>query len=148
MTRRWDHLNAPDMLVDDLLARWHTLEGRHHGARSIAILKARGDFDPAGHGGENPPWGEPLSTAEYVEAVALGAAIAARVQHPATVDRAVRAGASWAEVAAALQQDEDQVREAYREWAAGQRHLRELYPEHEWGLSEAEYAAALVRADA
>ena len=54
------------------------------------------------------------------------------------VDRAVRAGATWEQIAAARNITADSARAAYREWAEGQ---------HQYaGMGDDEYAAALLRA--
>ena len=67
--------------------------------------------------------------------LALGERIARFYRHPFQVDNAVRAGASWEQIAAAAGTTEDAVRAAYRDWAEGQREYA--------GMSDAEYAAAV-----
>ena len=70
--------------------------------------------------------------------LALGERIARYYRHPSQVDMAVRAGASWAQIAAATGTTEVAARAAYREWAEGQ---------HKYAsMDDAEYAAALERA--
>ena len=70
--------------------------------------------------------------------LALGERIARYYRHPSQVDKAVKAGASWAQIAAATGTTEDAARAAYREWAEGQ---------HKYaGMGDDEYAAALKRA--
>ena len=91
-------------------------------ARSIATLKARGNGPrtaPARERGKFPP----LTVAEHVEMLALGERIARYYRHPSQVDKAVSAGASWAQIAAATGTTEDAARAAYREWAEGQHRL-------------------------
>jgi hypothetical protein len=76
--------------------------------------------------------------AEHLEMLALGEAIAFYYRHPAGVDHAVRAGATWEQIAAARNTTAEAARAAYREWAEGQ---------HKYsGMSDADYAAALERA--
>ena len=68
--------------------------------------------------------------------LALGEVIARYYRHPSQVDRAVRAGASWEQIAAATDTTEEAARATYREWAEGQ---------HEYaGMSEADYAEAIT----
>ena len=72
--------------------------------------------------------------------IALGERIARYYAHPSQVDAAVKAGASWAQIAAARGTDEPAARRQYREWAAGQ---------HKYaGMGDEEYAAAIARASA
>jgi len=57
---------------------------------------------------------------------------------PAGVDHAVRAGATWAQIAAVRNTAPEAARAAYREWAEGQ---------HQYaGMGDAEYAAAVEAA--
>jgi uncharacterized protein with PIN domain len=111
-------------------------------ARSIAILKARGTFEPNEH--VNDEKFPPLTAAEYLEMLALGECLARYYRHPSQVDKAVRAGASWAQIADATGTTEDAARAAYREWAKGQ---HRLHADTGIGLDDAEYAAALEAAD-
>jgi hypothetical protein len=110
-------------------------------ARSIATLKARGTFEPNEH--VNDEKFPPLSMAEHVEMLALGERIARYYRHPAQVDKALRAGASWAQIAAATGTTEDSARAAYREWADGQ---HRLHAGGYGGLDDGEYAAAIKAA--
>ena len=66
-------------------------------------------------------------------------------RHPAFVHHAVKAGASWPQVAAAASTDEAQARQGYREWADGQHRLHADY-EGKFGMDDAEHAAAISRA--
>ena len=65
--------------------------------------------------------------------------------HPARVDEAVKAGASWAQIAEATGSDESTARRAYREWADGQHRLHADY-EGKFGMNATEHAAAISRA--
>ena len=116
--------------------RYRELAQRDLLVRSIAIQQARGDYQPGGHvSAENFP---PLTAAEQLEMIALGERIARYYTHPSQVDAAVKAGASWAQIAAARGTNEPTVRRQYREWAAGQ---------HKYaGMGHEEYAAAIARA--
>lgn len=89
--------------------------------------------------------GEPLSVAEHLELVASGVSTARYVAHPAHVDRALQAGASWEEIAAALGTNAYRARAEHRAWADGQ---RRLHADHGVGLDETEYAAALAQSRA
>jgi hypothetical protein len=122
--------------IVDQIDRYRELADRDLMARSIATLKARGTYEPNKH--VNEAKFPPLTVAEHLEMLALGERIARYYRHPSQVDHAVRAGASWAQIAAAAGTTEDAARAAYREWAEGQ---------HKYaGMSDAEYAAALERA--
>jgi hypothetical protein len=61
------------------------------------------------------------------------------------IDNALRTGASWPQVAAALGTDEAAARVAYREWADGQHDLL-TWTAGRIGMSDAEHAAAIDRA--
>ena len=80
--------------------------------------------------------------------LALGERIARYYRHPSQVDKAVRAGASWEQIAAATGASADQARQAYRAWAEGQHRLRSDFPGGTIGLDDGEYAAAIEAADA
>jgi hypothetical protein len=62
-------------------------------ARAYAALRARGEYDPAKQG---PGDDEPLTLAEHLEVLATGEVVARIYRHPAHVDRALQAGATWA----------------------------------------------------
>jgi hypothetical protein len=129
--------------VHELLEHWQKLSSRGTYASAIETLKARGEYDPAKHGdaAETPP----LTAQEHLTVLALGEAIARIVRHPVQVDEAVKAGASWEQIAAASGQSEDAARQAYCEWADGQRSLREHYGK--FGMTAEEHAAAIGRAE-
>src|SRR2546430_6081694 len=95
--------------------------------------------DPALTRGDSPP----LTTAEHLELLALGEALARHYRHPVQVHHAVLAGATWQQVAAATGGDRDQARRAYRAWAEGQHRLRQDFPGGTIGLGDDEYAAAV-----
>jgi hypothetical protein len=126
--------------LPDQIARYEELTDRDMAARSIATLQARGEYDE--EKARILPLGkyQPLTAAEHLELLALGEAIAFYYRHPAGVDRAVRAGATWEQIAAARNTTAEAARAAYREWAEGQ---------HQYaGMSDDEYAAAIRRAAA
>ncbi len=115
-------------------------------ARAYAALRARGEYDPAKHG---PGDDEPLTLAERLEVLATGEVVARIYRHPAHVDRALQAGATWAQVAGARGCTEGQARQEYRDWAEGQHRLwtGELGGRSgRSGMDDAEYAAAIARA--
>jgi|HubBroStandDraft_3_1064219.scaffolds.fasta_scaffold124971_4 hypothetical protein len=118
------------------LARHDALAG------AIAIGKARGTYEPNEHVNEEKF--PPLTMAEHLEMLALGERIARYYRHPSQVDKAVKAGASWAEIAAATGTTEDAARAAYREWAES---LHQLHADMGMGLDDDQYAAALRAAD-
>ncbi len=123
--------------------RFDELTSRDLSVRAYATLKARGTYDPARHGDVGKY--QPLTAAEHVEVLAVGEVLARYYRHPASVDRAVKAGASWPQIAEAVGSDEAQARQQYREWAHGQHRLYVRY-EGKFGMDHAEYAAAIKRA--
>jgi hypothetical protein len=90
---------------------------------------------------------EPLTAAEHLEMMAAGEVLARYYQrNQARIDRAVRAGASWEQVAAATGITAAQARQEYRDWA-GQQHVRSENPNpYGLGLDDLEYLSALARA--
>ena len=127
----------------DMRERFEELTTRELLARSYATLKARGNYEPRKHGDASKH--QPLTATEHLEILALGEAMARYYRHPARIDEAVKAGASWAQIADAVGSDEAQARRAYREWADGQHRLHADY-EGKFGMNEAEHAAAISRA--
>jgi hypothetical protein len=122
--------------IVDQMDRYRELADRDVMARSIATLKARGTYEAKEY--VNDEKFPPLTAAEHLEMLALGERIARYYRHPSQVDKAVRTGGSWAQIAAATGTTEDAARTAYRQWAEGQ---------HKYaGMDDAEYAAALERA--
>ena len=108
--------------IADQMDRYRELADHDIMACSIATLKARGTFEPNEH--VNDEKFPPLTTrTEHLEMLALGERIARYYRHPAQVDKAVRAGATWEQIAAATGTTEDATRAAYREWADGQHRL-------------------------
>jgi hypothetical protein len=75
-----------------------------------------------------------------------GELLARYYRHPAHVHRALQAGATWEQVAAATGRDEAQARQDYREWAEDEHRLWADY-NGEFGIDAAEYAAAIARAE-
>jgi hypothetical protein len=124
--------------IVDQIDRYRELADHDVMARAIATLKARGTYQPDRHVNEDrfPP----LTVAEHLEMLALGERIARYYRHPSQVDHAVRAGATWQQIADATGTTAQAARAAYREWAEGQ---------HKYaGMGDAEYAAALELAAA
>jgi hypothetical protein len=126
----------------DARDRYDELTQRDLSARSRAILVARGEYDPAKHGATDP---EPLTLTEHLEVLANGEVVARVYRHPVQVDRAVKAGATWAQIAEATGSSEGQMRQDYRDWAEDQHGLWEHY-EGRFGMNDAEYAEAIARA--
>ena len=129
--------------IVDQIDRYRELADQDLMARSIAILKARGTYEPNEHVNEEKF--PPLTAAKCLEMLALGERIARHYRHPSQADKAVRAGASWAQIAAATGTTEDAARAAYREWADGQ---HRLHADMGIGLDDAEYDAAIKAAGA
>jgi hypothetical protein len=121
--------------------RYDELSMRDHLARALATLKARGEYDPERHG---PDGTEPLSAAEHLELLATTEYLSRAYKPSFEVDHALRAGASWPQIAAALGTDDAAARVAYREWADGQHDLL-TWTGGRIGMSDAEHAAAIKR---
>jgi hypothetical protein len=84
--------------------RYGELSMREHLARAYTTLWARGEYDPAKHGAGDS---EPLTAEEHLELLALGEYLARSYKPSFEVDHALRAGATWAQVAEALDADAD-----------------------------------------
>ena len=123
--------------------RFEELTNRDLRRARYATLKARGTYDPQRHGDASKH--QPLTAAEHLEILALGEVLARYYRHPARIDEAVKAGASWPQIAEAAGSDEAQARQAYREWADSQHRLHADY-EGKFGMDDAEHAAAISRA--
>jgi hypothetical protein len=127
----------------DARERFEELTNRDLTARAHATLKARGTYDPHKHGdtGKYPP----LTAEEHLELLAAGEMLARYYRHPALVHHAVKAGASWPQIAAVTGSDEAKVRQGYREWADGQHRLYGDY-QGKFGMDDAQHTAAINRA--
>lgn len=128
----------------DARERFEELTVRDVSARAFMALVARGDYDPWIHGDLGSF--EPLTVTEHLELLASGEMLARYYRHPAHAHRALQAGATWEQVAAATGSDEAQARRDYREWAEDEHRLWADY-NGEFGIDAAEYAAAMARAD-
>jgi hypothetical protein len=115
---------------------------RDHLARAYARLRASGEYDAARHGTGHT---EPLTAAEHLELLATAEYLARAYKPSFETDNALRAGASWAQVADALGTGEAAARVAYRAWADGQ-HDMLTWTEGRLGMSHAEYGEAMQRA--
>jgi hypothetical protein len=141
MTGPTTYHEAADGNIVDQIDRYRELADHDLMARSIATLKARGTYEPSKH--VNDEMFPPLTVAEHLEMLSLGERIARYYRHPSQVDKAVRAGATWEQIAAATGTTEDAARAAYREWADGQ---HRLHAGGYGGLDDDEYAAAVKAA--
>jgi hypothetical protein len=131
----------------DARDRYDELIQRDLSARVRVTLVEMGEYDPVKHGSADP---EPLTLREHLEVLANGEVVARVYRHPAQVDRALQAGATWEQIADARGCDEAQARQEYREWAEGQHGLwtGQLGGEPgRLGMNDAEYAAAIARAN-
>jgi hypothetical protein len=128
----------------DARERFEELAVREVSARAFMALAARGDYDRRAHG--DPGRSRPLTVTEHLELLAAGELLSRYYRHPAHAHRALQAGATWAQVAAATGRDEAQARRDYRAWAQDE---HQLWTDHdgEFGIDAAEYAAAAARAD-
>ena len=130
--------------TSDARERFEELVVRDVRARAFMALVARGDYDPRLHG--DPGASGPLTVTEHLELLAAGELLARYYRHPAHAHRALQAGASWEQVAAATGRDEAQARRDYRQWAEDEHRLW-ADCNGEFGIDAAEYAAAIARAD-
>ncbi len=128
----------------DARVRFEELAVRDVSVRAFMALVARGDYDPLIHG--EVGGFESLTVTEHLELLAAGELLARYYRHPAHAHRALQAGATWQQVAAATGRDEAQARRDYREWAEDEHRLW-ADCNGEFGLDAAEYAAAIARAD-
>jgi hypothetical protein len=128
----------------DARERFEELVVRDVRARAFMAVVARGDYDPRIHG--DVGGSEPLTVTEHLELLAAGELLARYYRHPAHAHRALQAGATWAQVAAATGRSEDQARRDYREWAEDEHRLW-ADCNGEFGIDAAEYAAAIARTD-
>ena len=88
---------------------------------------------------------QPLTAAEHLELLATAEHLSRSYKPVPEVDHALRAGASWAQIAGALGTDEPTARAAYRAWADGQHDLL-TWTEGRLGMSDAEHAEAMRHA--
>jgi hypothetical protein len=128
--------------MHDARERYHELATRGCLYRAYAKLRATGQYDPARHGTEDT---EPLTAAEHLELLATAEYLSRSYKPAPEVDHALRAGASWIQIADALSTDEPAARSAYRAWADGQHDLL-AWTEGQLGMSDAEHAEAMQRA--
>jgi hypothetical protein len=132
-TRPVTYREASEGSIVDQIGRYRQLADRDVMARAIATLRSRGTYRPSEH--VNEVEFPPLTLPELLEMLALGEVIARYYRHPCHVDHAVRAGATWEEIAAATDTTPGAAQAAYRMWVEGQ---------HKYaGMSDAEYATAL-----
>ena len=128
--------------IVDQEKRYHELAEHDALAGAIAIGKARGTFVPNEH--VNEATFPPLTVAGHLELLSLGENLARYYRHPSQVDKAVRAGATWQQIADATGTTEAGARAAYREWADGQ---HQLYADTgQFGLDDGQHAAAIAAA--
>jgi hypothetical protein len=124
--------------------RYDELTDRDLSASTTARLRERGEFDPANSGHQAIAAKQPLSADEHLERIAIGEALARYYRHPAMLDDAAKAGASWEQIGATRGTSAGQARQDYREWADGQHHLL-TWTEGRFGMSDAEHAEAIAR---
>src|SRR5262249_26028509 len=125
--------------------RYAELSDRDLSARTAALLRERGQFDPANPGHQLAAASEPLSAAERLEHMAIGEVLARYYRHPSMLDHAVKAGASSEQIGAAPGTSATKAGRDYREWAEGQHNLL-TWTEGRIGMSDAEHAKAIARA--
>ena len=73
--------------------RYAELSDRDLSARTAALLRERGEFDPANLGHQLVAASGPLSAAEHLEHMAIGEVLARYYRHPSMLGHVVKAGA-------------------------------------------------------
>ncbi|NEB60342.1 hypothetical protein G3I61_11470 [Streptomyces diastaticus] len=117
----WQALQVrrPDDLPPAVPLAWQVEKHSEHGQR-LSNRRLPADF---------PHEVERGTAADALASLALGEAIRRTALHyrPSTVHEALELGATWNEVAAALDCTPDEARDVLRAYADGQRHLYEGY---------------------
>ena len=124
----------------DARDRYDELSTRHHLARATAALKTRSSYDPTRHEDHAA-----LTLSEHLEVLANGEVVARVYRHPAQVEAAVQAGATWEQIAEATGSTQAQARAEYRKWADSQHRLWQHNNGRLGGLDDTEHAAAIAR---
>lgn len=118
-------------------------------ARAAAELRERGEFDPQNTGHQLLAESKPLSAAEQLELMATGEVVARHYRHPADLDHAVKAGATWEQIGDSRGESAEEVRREYRQWAEGQHDMWastgvwEGESAHRFGMNDADYSDAI-----
>lgn len=116
-------------------------------ARRDLLSKTAARARPRGRRRQDGAASEPLTVLERLEMLALGEHLARHFRHPIQVHNALRAGATWPQIAAAIGKTSFQARADYIQWAADQRRIAEANPGIiTAGISEAEHITALALA--
>jgi hypothetical protein len=130
--------------IVDAQERYEALTDRKMSATTVAILRERGEFDPANPAHASMAERGPLTADDYLEMMAAGEVLARYYRHPTMLDHAAKAGATWEQIGDARGTGAEEARREYRKWADGQRHLAEYY-DGRFGMSDAEHAEAMQR---
>jgi len=126
--------------VSEALMRYQLLARRNLLSKTAASFRLQGRRRRGGAASE------PLTVLERLELLALGEHLARHFRHPALVHYAVQAGATWPQIAAALDRKSLHVRQDYADWVDGQRALAKRSPGMTTGFSEAGHIKALAAA--
>ena len=140
ISRPVTYRQAADLPFADALMRYQLLSHRDRLSKTAAGLR------PPGRRHRGAAAAEPLTVNERLELLTLGVHLARHFRDPVMVHHAVRAGATWPQIAAALGRKSLHVRQDYAEWADSQRVLAERSPGMTSGLSEAEHIRAQAAA--
>ena len=95
--------------------RYEELTSRDMSARTAAKLRERGEFDPGKLGHRLVAEAQPLIAEERLELMAHGEVLARYYRHPAMLDHAAQAGATWEQIGDARGTSAEQARQDYRE---------------------------------
>jgi hypothetical protein len=125
--------------------RYEELTDRQMAVRTVATLRERGEFDPDRPVHASLAAQEPLTAEDHLELMAAGEVLARYYRHPAMLDHAVKAGATWEQIGDARGTSAGQARQDYRDWAEGQHGLLS-YKDGRFGMPDDEYTAAMTRA--
>ncbi len=131
---------AADLSFADALMRYQLLSHRDRLSKTAAVLR------PPGRRHRSAAASEPLTVNERLELLTLGVHLARHFRDPVMVQDAVRAGATWPQIAAALGMKSLHVRQDYAGWADSQRAFAQRSPGMTSGFSEAENIRAQAAA--
>jgi hypothetical protein len=137
--------------IVDARERYEALTARKLAAETAAILRERGEFDVANPVHASLAESEPLAAADHLEMMAAGEVMARYYRHPAMLNHAAKAGATWEQIGDARGTSADQARQDYRDLIEGQHDMWASTgvwageEPHRFGMTDAEHAEAMQR---
>lgn len=140
ISRPVTYREAADLSFADALMRYQLLSHRDRLSKTAAGLR------PPGRRHRGAAAAEPLTVNERLELLTLGVYLSRHFRDPVMVHHALRAGATWPQIAAALGRKSLHARQDYAGWADSQRALAEQPPGMTSGFSEADNIRAQAAA--